>query len=124
MSSEMEETHLEQVDDDIADVEFAELQLGAEGEVLDDEERERNLEILYDIPLTVTVRLGDTQMPVKDLLTLGAGAVIELDRCAGESVDLTVNGLLVGRGDVVVINDNFGLRITEILNPTERLKAL
>jgi len=85
---------------------------------------ERNIDLLLDVPLQVTVELGRTRMRIRDVLSLGLGAVIELDRSAGEPVDLYVNDRLFARGEVVVIEENFGVRITEILSPEQRLRSL
>jgi len=84
----------------------------------------RNLEFLYEIPLSVNAELGRTKLTLKELLELGPGAIVELDRLAGESVDLLVNGVLIGRGDVVVVNENFGIRVTEIVGVKERLEEI
>lgn len=73
-----------------------------------------------DIPLEVTVELGRTRILIRDILDLGAGSIIELDKIAGEPVDLFANGLLVARGEVIVIDDNFGVRVTEIITAAER----
>ena len=83
-----------------------------------------NLDLLLDIPLEVTVELGRTKRLIKDVLELGVGSVIELDKLAGEPVDVVVNSKLVARGEVVVIDENFGVRITDILTPVERVKQL
>ncbi len=83
-----------------------------------------SLEILLDIPLDISVELGRVRMQVKEVVDLGAGSIVELDRAAGEPVDVLVNGRVVARGEVVVIEDNFGIRVTEILTPIERLKKL
>lgn len=82
------------------------------------------LQILMDIPLEISVELGRVKMPVKDVVDLGSGSIVEIDKAAGEPVDVLVNGRLVARGEVVVIEDNFGVRITEILSPAERLQRL
>ncbi|MBE3590232.1 MAG: flagellar motor switch protein FliN [Firmicutes bacterium] len=82
------------------------------------------LEIVMDVPLEVTVELGRTHQRVRDVLELGPGAVIELDRMAGEPVDVLVNGRLVAKGEVVVVDEAFGVRITEILSPEQRLERL
>ncbi len=84
----------------------------------------RNLDLLLDVPLQVTVELGRTRMRIRDVLSLGLGAVIELERAAGEPVDLYVNDRLFARGEVVVIEENFGVRVTEILSPEQRLRGL
>lgn len=76
---------------------------------------ESNLELLQDIPLTVTVEIGRARMLVKDVLRLSVGAVIELDKLAGEPVDILVNGKVIARGEVIAVNENYGIRITEIV---------
>ena len=81
------------------------------------------LELLFDVPLTVTVELGRTKMTLKQILELSVGSLIELDKLTGEPVDILVNGKLIARGEVVVIDENFGVRITEIVSPKERLYA-
>jgi len=83
-----------------------------------------NIGLLMDIPLQVTVELGRTKMAIKDILELGAGSIIELDKLAGEPVGLLVNGKLIAKGEVVVIDENFGLRITDIISPAERMNRL
>ncbi len=82
------------------------------------------LELLFDVPLTITVELGRTKMTLKQVLDLSVGSLIELDKLTGEPVDILVNGKLIARGEVVVIDENFGVRITEIVSPKERLYAL
>ncbi len=81
------------------------------------------LELLFDVPLTVTVELGRTRMTLKQILELSVGSLIELDKLTGEPVDILVNGKLIARGEVVVIDENFGVRITEIVSPKERFYA-
>ncbi|CCU80774.1 Flagellar motor switch protein FliN [Halanaerobium saccharolyticum subsp. saccharolyticum DSM 6643] len=83
-----------------------------------------NMELIKDVPLEVTVRLGKTVMKIRDILELGDGSIIELDKLAGEPVDLLVNGKLVAKGEVVVIDENFGFRVKDIISPTERLSTL
>jgi len=80
--------------------------------------------MLYDIPLAITVELGRTELPIKKILELGPGAVIQLDKLAGEPVDILANHKLIAKGEVVVIEDNFGVRITDIINPVERLTKM
>ncbi|WP_332237433.1 flagellar motor switch phosphatase FliY [Sporolactobacillus sp. KGMB 08714] len=84
----------------------------------------RNLELLMDIPLDVSVELGHTQKTVKEVLELGPGSIIELDKLAGEAIDILVNQKYVAKGEVVVVDENFGIRITEILNHFDRIKDL
>jgi flagellar motor switch protein FliN/FliY len=83
-----------------------------------------NISLLMDVPMQVTVELGRTQMLLKDILELGTGSIVELDKLAGEPVDLLVNGKLVAKGGVVVIEENFGIRITDIVAPAERVSTL
>jgi flagellar motor switch protein FliN/FliY len=89
-----------------------------------DEDLPKGISLLLDIPLEVTVELGRVRMLIRDVLELGAGSIVELDRVAGEPVDLLVNGKLIAKGEVVVIEDNFGIRVTEILSPAERVTSL
>jgi flagellar motor switch protein FliN len=84
----------------------------------------RNLDILLDVPLQVTVELGKTNIPIKQILEYGQGSLITLDKLAGEPIDLLVNGKYFAKGEVVVIDENFGVRITSILSPAERLAQL
>ena len=81
-----------------------------------------NLELVKDVKMDVTVELGRTHLPLKEVLQLEDASVIKLERLAGEPVDLLVNGRLIAKGEVVVIEDNFGVRVTEILNPAERFR--
>jgi flagellar motor switch protein FliN/FliY len=85
---------------------------------------QRNLDFLMDIPLEVTVELGRSRMLMADLLRLGLGSVVGLDRAAGEPVDILVNHKLMARGEVVVVKDKFGIRLTDIISPAERVKQL
>jgi flagellar motor switch protein FliN/FliY len=83
-----------------------------------------NMQLIKDVPLEVTVRLGKTVMKIKDILDLGDGSIIELDKLAGEPVDLLVNGKLVAKGEVVVIDENFGFRVKDIISPADRLDRI
>jgi len=84
----------------------------------------RDIEFLLDIPLVVTVEIGRTKMLIKELSQLSQGSVIELDKLAGEPMEVLINTKLVARGEVVVVNEKFGIRLTDIISPTERLKQL
>ncbi|RME16681.1 MAG: flagellar motor switch protein FliN [Bdellovibrio sp.] len=84
----------------------------------------RNLDLILDIPLKVTVELGRTKMVVSELLNLGQGSVIELSKLAGEPMEVLVNDKLVARGEAVVVNEKFGVRLTDIISPTERVEQL
>ncbi len=84
----------------------------------------QNLDFILDIPLKVSVELGRAQVVIKDLLQLGQGSVLELDKLAGEPLEVLVNGKLVARGEVVVVNEKFGIRLTDIISPLERIETL
>jgi len=86
--------------------------------------QERNLDLLLDVNLPISIELGRTTMRIKDILSLGPGSVVELKKLAGEPVDLLVNNKVVARGEVVVVDENFGLRIVSLLSPEERLRSL
>ena len=85
---------------------------------------QRGLDFILDIPLQVTVELGRTQMLVDDLLQLGQGSVVELSKLAGEPMEILVNQKLIARGEVVVVNEKFGIRLTDIISPLERVEQL
>ena len=84
----------------------------------------QNLDFILDIPLKVTVELGRTSVIIKDLLQLGQGSVLELDKLAGEPLEILVNKKLVAKGEVVVVNEKFGIRLTDIISPVERIETL
>jgi flagellar motor switch protein FliN/FliY len=84
----------------------------------------RRIDLLLDVPLELSVELGRTRMSIQELLALGPGSVIELDKVAGEPLDILVNDRLVARGEAVVVNDKFGIRITDIVSPAERIARL
>ena len=89
-----------------------------------DEGKEANLDLILDIPLSVTVELGRSKMLINDLLQLGQGSVIELTKLVGDPLEVLVNDKLVARGEVVVVNEKFGVRLTDIVTPMERVKSL
>lgn len=84
----------------------------------------QDLDLILDIPVTLTVELGRTKIPIKDILQLAQGSVIELDALAGEPMDVLVNGCLIAQGEVVVVNEKFGIRLTDIVTPSERMRRL
>jgi flagellar motor switch protein FliN/FliY len=88
------------------------------------ESHNRRIDLLLDVPLDVSVELGRTRMTIQDLLALAPGSVIELDKVAGEPLDILINDRLVARGEAVVVNDKFGVRITDIVSPQERIARL
>ncbi len=89
-----------------------------------DADQVQNLDLILDIPLTVTVELGRSKMLINDLLQLGQGSVIELTKLVGEPLEVLVNHKLVARGEVVVVNEKFGVRLTDIVSPMERVQTL
>jgi flagellar motor switch protein FliN/FliY len=84
----------------------------------------KNIEFLLDIPMSVAVYVGSTKMAIRDLLQLAQGSVIELDKLAGEPMDVMVNNKLVARGEVVVVNEKFGIRLTDVVSAAERVQQL
>ncbi|GAA5645420.1 MULTISPECIES: flagellar motor switch protein FliN [Vibrio] len=88
-----------------------------------DDER-RKLDTIMDIPVTISMEVGRSQISIRNLLQLNQGSVVELDRIAGESLDVMVNGTLIAHGEVVVVNDKFGIRLTDVISQTERIKKL
>ncbi|HJW02111.1 MAG TPA: flagellar motor switch protein FliN [Azospira sp.] len=84
----------------------------------------RELDMILDIPVQLTVELGRTKITIKNLLQLAHGSVVELDALAGEPMDVLVNGTLIAQGEVVVVNDKFGIRLTDIITPSERMRKL
>jgi flagellar motor switch protein FliN/FliY len=83
-----------------------------------------DIELVLDIPVQLTVELGRTRVPIKNILQLAQGAVIELDGLAGEPLDVMVNGCLIAQGEVVVVGERFGIRLTDIITPSERIRKL
>jgi len=84
----------------------------------------QNLDMILDIPVQLTVELGRTKIAIRNLLQLAQGSVVELDGLAGEPMDVLVNGCLIAQGEVVVVNDKFGIRLTDIITPAERIRRL
>lgn len=85
---------------------------------------EQNLDMVMDIPINLSLELGHTRMSIRELLRLTQGSVVKLDRPGGDPLDILVNGCLVARGEVVVVNERFGVRITDIVSPEERIRRL
>ncbi|MFT3856590.1 MAG: flagellar motor switch protein FliN [Aquabacterium sp.] len=83
-----------------------------------------DISMILDIPVQLTVELGRTRIPIKNILQLAQGSVVELDALAGEPMDVLVNGFLIAQGEVVVVNDKFGIRLTDIVTPSERMRRL
>ena len=85
---------------------------------------QHDINLVLDVPVQVTVQLGRAKMQIRNLLGLAYGSVVELDTAAGEPLDVLVNGCLVAQGEVVIVNDRYGIRLTDIVTPTERLRKL
>ena len=85
---------------------------------------EANMDVILDIPVTISMEIGRTHISIRNLLQLNQGSVVELDRLAGEPMDVLVNGTLVAHGEVVVVNEKFGIRLTDVISPAERVKKL
>jgi flagellar motor switch protein FliN/FliY len=83
-----------------------------------------NLDVILDIPVTISLEIGHTRINIRNLLQLNQGSVVELDRMAGEPLDVKVNGTLIAHGEVVVVNEKFGVRLTDIISPAERVQKL
>jgi flagellar motor switch protein FliN/FliY len=87
-------------------------------------EREKDLDFIRDIPVQLSVELGRTKISIKNLLQLAQGSIVELDAAAGDLMDILVNGTMIAKGEVVVVNEKFGVRLTEIITPVERIRKL
>jgi flagellar motor switch protein FliN/FliY len=103
---------------------LGELGLNEKKSITGSPEKDRNLNLILDIPLRVTVELGRTKMPVNELLNLTQGSVIELNKLAGEPMEVYVNDKMIARGEAVVINEKFGVRLTDVISPAERVEQL
>ena len=121
--AEQAESEAEQEAGDNEDVQVAELD-----ELTDDapitQEEKKKLETILDIPVTISMEVGRSQISIRNLLQLNQGSVVELDRVAGEPLDVLVNGTLIAHGEVVVVNDKFGIRLTDVISQIERIKKL
>ena len=87
-------------------------------------ESEVNLDLILDVPITLSMEVGHAKVPIRNLLQLNQGSVVELDRVAGEPLDVFVNGTLIAHGEVVVVNDKFGVRLLDVVSPAERIRKL
>jgi flagellar motor switch protein FliN/FliY len=113
----------EQADSEAVEAEPAGLEeLTESGSMNDDQEKK--LDTILDIPVTISMEVGRTNISIRNLLQLNQGSVVELDRVAGEPLDVLVNGTLIAHGEVVVINDKFGIRLTDVISQVERIKKL
>lgn len=83
-----------------------------------------NIDVILDVPVTLSLEVGRTRLPIRSLLQLNQGSVVELERAAGEPLDVYVNGTLIAHGEVVVVNEKFGIRLTDVISPAERIRKL
>jgi len=111
-------------EDFMADVQRAELEPLQDTSQKPDENDSPSLDVILDIPVTLAMEVGSTHISIRNLLQLNQGSVVELDRLAGEALDVTVNGTLIAHGEVVVVNEKFGIRLTDIISPSERIRKL
>jgi len=130
--AEQDETEQDSIDDVLA-----EQNAGADGDGAEPVQMEElndsgspgdgsapDLDVILDIPVRISMEVGNTQISIRNLLQLNQGSVIELDRLAGEPLDVLVNGTLIAHGEVVVVNEKFGIRMTDVISPSERIKKL
>ena len=90
----------------------------------DSQKESANLEMILDIPVTISLEIGRSKIPIRNLMQLNQGSVVELDRLAGEPLDVLVNGTLIAHGEVVMVNEKFGIRLTDVISPAERVQNL
>jgi len=120
----------EQVGDEGVDVDIDDINASAKTVELDELNDESiplgdpKLDVILDIPVTLTMEVGNTDIAIRNLLQLSQGSVVELDRVAGEPLDVKVNGTLIAHGEVVVVNEKYGIRLTDVISPQERIKRL
>jgi flagellar motor switch protein FliN/FliY len=121
--AEQADSEADQEGGESEDVQVAELD-----ELTDDapitQEEKKKLDTILDIPVTISMEVGRSQISIRNLLQLNQGSVVELDRVAGEPLDVLVNGTLIAHGEVVVVNDKFGIRLTDVISQIERIKKL
>ncbi|AWL12555.1 Flagellar motor switch protein FliN [Saliniradius amylolyticus] len=120
--SEGEDGGDEQSQDDVQVAELDELQEEEPADI--SQEEKKKLDTILDIPVTISMEVGRTSISIRNLLQLNQGSVVELDRVAGEPLDVLVNGTLIAHGEVVVVNDKFGIRLTDVISQIERIKKL
>ena len=118
----------EQADSEAEDQENDDVQVAELDELTDDrpitQEEKKKLDTILDIPVTISMEVGRSQISIRNLLQLNQGSVVELDRVAGEPLDVLVNGTLIAHGEVVVVNNKFGIRLTDVISQIERIKKL
>jgi flagellar motor switch protein FliN/FliY len=121
--AEQADAEADQEDGENEDVQVAELDELTDDAPISHEEKKK-LDTILDIPVTISMEVGRSQISIRNLLQLNQGSVVELDRVAGEPLDVLVNGTLIAHGEVVVVNDKFGIRLTDVISQIERIKKL
>lgn len=116
-----EQAQEEQAQDEADSVDFQEFDMA---DTQTNVEANPDLDVILDIPVSISMEVGRTSITIRNLLQLNQGSVIELDRLAGEPLDVLVNGTLIAHGEVVVVNEKFGIRMTDVISPSERIKKL
>ena len=94
------------------------------GVTSDSSMKDVNIDVILDVPVTLSMEVGRTRIPIRNLLQLNQGSVVELERAAGEPLDVYINGTLIAHGEVVVVNEKFGIRLTDVISPQERIRKL
>lgn len=119
-TDEWAEAMNEQTDSDAKAASMESFEGGSESKAVDNEK----LDVILDIPVSLSMEVGRTNIPIRNLLQLTQGSVVELDRLAGEPLDVMVNGTLIAHGEVVVVNEKYGIRLTDVMSPAERIQKL
>lgn len=119
-ASALQEQAVAEAGADVAKAELQNLVPNEHGPTME----ESSMDVILDIPVTISMEVGRTHISIRNLLQLNQGSVVELDRLAGEPLDVTVNGTLIAHGEVVVVNEKFGIRLTDVISPSERVKKL
>lgn len=125
MAEQAESEEAEGAEESDEDVKAAELEsFDGDDQAPITQEEKKKLDTILDIPVTISMEVGRSQISIRNLLQLNQGSVVELDRVAGEPLDVLVNGTLIAHGEVVVVNDKFGIRLTDVISQIERIKKL
>jgi flagellar motor switch protein FliN/FliY len=125
MAEQAESEETEGAEDSDEEVKAAELEsFDGDDQAPITQEEKKKLDTILDIPVTISMEVGRSQISIRNLLQLNQGSVVELDRVAGEPLDVLVNGTLIAHGEVVVVNDKFGIRLTDVISQIERIKKL
>lgn len=122
--SEIDNSMMDDEAEGFAAAAFEQFDSSSDGKKMGANSDEINLDVILEVPVTISMEIGRTNINIKNLLQLNQGSVVELDRFAGEPLDVLVNGMLIAHGEVVVVNDKFGIRLTDVISPSERVRRL